>query len=236
MSSTALDRPVPFRLRRRRPERPDRADTSRHLLETAGEIFADKGLDAATGLEICRRAGVNAAAINYHFGGMEGLYEAVLIEARGRVPSFERLSGVAAANPDPRARLRAIIALAVGVLTGPMTQSWVLRLMLREIVSPSPAFERLILAAEALPKLRLLRTMVAQIMDLPEDHPAVAHGCLGVLAPIQLMLIGDRAVLGRVFPELSLGPAGAPVLAQRLAAFALGGLAAIAQAETGDPA
>jgi len=229
MTSRTLGGALPFRPRRK----PARPDTPSHLLETAGEIFAEKGVDAATGLEICKRAGVNTAAINYYFGGVEGLYEAVLIEARGRLPSFEMLSAVAAENVDPRARLRAIITLAVGVLTGPMTHSWILRILLREIVSPSPAFERLILAAEGLPKLRLLKTMIAEIMDLPDNHPAVAQGCICVLAPCQIILIGKRSILERAYPEIDLGPSGVSMLIDRMTAFALGGLAAIAAAETG---
>ena len=60
------------------------------------------------------------------------------------------LSALAAQNPDPRARLRAIIELAVGVLAGPQSQSWVLRVIGREAITPSPAFERLLLEPEGL--------------------------------------------------------------------------------------
>ena len=34
-------------------------------------------------------AGTNAAAINYHFGGIEGLYAAVLCEAHRRLISLD---------------------------------------------------------------------------------------------------------------------------------------------------
>ena len=66
--------------------------TRAHLLETAGQIFAEKGFDRATGKEICKRARVNAAAVNYHFGGMEGLYEAVVWEAHNRLVTFDTRS------------------------------------------------------------------------------------------------------------------------------------------------
>ena len=61
------------------------APTRTRLLEAAGEMFALHGFEGTTAKEICLRAGVNPAAVNYHFGGLEGLYEAVLSEARARI-------------------------------------------------------------------------------------------------------------------------------------------------------
>ena len=72
-------------LQRRRGE--DRQNTRAQLLEAAGHLFAQKGFDRATGKEICERAGTNSAAINYYFGGMDGLYAAVLEEANIKLSS-----------------------------------------------------------------------------------------------------------------------------------------------------
>jgi AcrR family transcriptional regulator len=217
------------RFRNRRKS--SRLDTRRRLLETAGEIFAEKGFAAATGVDICKRARINTAAINYHFGGMDGLYEAVLIEARDRLPRLEAISALAAQSPDPPARLRAIIELAVGMLAGPQSQSWVLRVLGREAIAPSPAFERLLLEPEGLPKMRFLKTLIGEIMGLPQDHPAVARGCLSVVAPCQIMLVASQGILKRAYPDLGLGPAGAPELIDHLVDFSLAGLAAVAAAE-----
>ena len=47
------------------------------LLDAALTEFADRGLAGARVAEIARRAGVNKQLINYHFGGKQGLYNAV---------------------------------------------------------------------------------------------------------------------------------------------------------------
>jgi AcrR family transcriptional regulator len=50
----------------------------RKLLRAAADAFAAQGFDAASIRAIADRAGVNIALIAYHFGGKDGLYEAVL--------------------------------------------------------------------------------------------------------------------------------------------------------------
>src|SRR5215472_2401527 len=55
--------------------------TKTRLLEAAGEEFAEKGFEAARVRSICRRAGANLAAVNYHFGDKEQLYVAAVLEA-----------------------------------------------------------------------------------------------------------------------------------------------------------
>ncbi|WP_218009607.1 TetR/AcrR family transcriptional regulator [Actinomadura kijaniata] len=69
--------------RPRRAPRPDERKldaerTRRLLLEAALEEFSAKGLAGARVQDIADRAGVNKQLISYHFGGKEGLFEALL--------------------------------------------------------------------------------------------------------------------------------------------------------------
>lgn len=51
--------------------------TRKRLLEAARHLFSERGFAAVTVRDITRAARTNVAAINYHFGGKLGLYEAV---------------------------------------------------------------------------------------------------------------------------------------------------------------
>ena len=62
----------------RRQQRDDGRQTRERLLECAGILAAQKGFSLVTSKEICQMAGTNLAAINYHVGSREGLYEALL--------------------------------------------------------------------------------------------------------------------------------------------------------------
>ena len=166
-------------------------------------MFAEQGFDRATGKEICRRAGVNAAAVNYHFGGMESLYVAVVREAHGRLLTLASLSAAITGKSGAEAKLRAILELLIGAITGPAATSWVLRVIGREVVAPSPALGGL-RAKELFPRAKLLKGVVAELMKLNPEHPAVARGCVSVLAPCLMLLVFDRRTLRRMFPSFGL--------------------------------
>src|SRR5580698_4308795 len=109
-------------------ERDDQS-TRERLLEVAGQVFAEKGFDRTTGKEICERAGINTAAVNYYYGGIEGLYAAVVEEAHSRFVTFAEAAAAIAGKTDARSKLEAILELIVGTLVGPALSSWVLRVI-----------------------------------------------------------------------------------------------------------
>jgi AcrR family transcriptional regulator len=206
----------------------DRISTREHLLEAAGHVFAKKGFERSTAKEICERAGTNAAAVNYHFGGIEALYAAVLDEARSRILSVRAIELAVEGKTEPREKLEAALEVIVQTLLGPVSSSWVLQVFGRDMVTPSPttypAKEKLIL-----PLARTLRGFVGELMGLPEDDPAVARGCLSLMAPICILIVGDRRMMKRALPSFGLGADDASALARHMVDYALAGLEAIAR-------
>ena len=52
-------------------------ETCRRLVAAAGELFSIHGVEAVTVRDITSRAGTKPNAVSYHFGGMNGLVDAV---------------------------------------------------------------------------------------------------------------------------------------------------------------
>jgi len=88
------------------PTRDARA-TRAALLRAGLELFSQRGFEGATTDAIARRAGINKAMINYHFGGKKRLYEAILIDGLGRVA--DRLGELLACGLPADELLRAVL-------------------------------------------------------------------------------------------------------------------------------
>lgn len=210
-----------------RAPRTDGSATRLHILETAGRLFAERGFADSTSKEICTRAGTNMAAVNYHFGSRDGLYEAVLIEAHRQLVSLDELASLASAPADPRQKLRALLAHLVELGSQPKAP-WGFRVVLREALSPSPALPAMIRQA-VLPKARLMRGLIGDIMGLPEDHPSVQRALLFTVLPCIVLMVAPKDLGNRVLPALK----DAEGLADELMRYVFAGLDALAKEAAG---
>jgi AcrR family transcriptional regulator len=212
----------------RRKARDDGEKTRERLLETAGRVFADKGFDAATGKGICELAAANTAAVVYHFGSLDGLYAAVLFEARSRLVSTELLTSVIAGDRDPDAKIESFIGLLVKTLTGPGSRCWAARVIGREIISPSKIGGEFI-DKELRGRAKLLKTLVSELTGLPPDHAVVSRGAASIIAPFLLLLVVNRRRLERAFPGFNIRRDSQDDFTSYVTQFVLGGLAAVAR-------
>ena len=200
-------------------------ETRQQLLQAAGEVFAAHGYARATSKEICQRANANIAAVNYHFGGKDELYAAVLEEAHRRLISIESLAVTAQSQMDARSKLRMFIGRIVGEIANRDESAWELRVLSRELLSQSPLMERMI-ANQVLPKVKLFSGIVAEITQLPVTHPAVGRCVVNIVGPCIFLLIANRLLQQRILPNLDLSAAD---LTEHMVSFALAGMQAIAQ-------
>jgi len=195
------------------------------LLDAAGEVFAAKGYDRATSREICDRAGAHASAVNYYFGGFDALYAATLAHAHHRMIQLETLSEIAASDIDTRAKLRAVLASVVRLLLEPA--SWEMRLLGRELASPTPARDTLF-DTEILPKIRLIGAMIAELIGCAPDDPVVGRALLTTVAPCIFLVLADRAKIEGIAPAIAGATAEAEPLIDHFQRFILAGLDAVA--------
>ncbi len=118
-------------------------NTPARIIEAAGPIFAAKGFEAATVREICHRAGVNLAAVNYHFGSKEGLYVATVRQAHPNRLE-QRFVPDQPAGATPAQRLRGFVWAMISRLLELKAAEWQWRLLFREITDPTPMCRELL--------------------------------------------------------------------------------------------
>lgn len=204
------------------------ASTKERILTVAGDIFGDKGFKSTTIRAIAARAKVNVAAVNYHFGDKEGLYSAILEEVFHT--GFTRFPGDMDLPPQasPQERLRAFVRAMFyrlqsregwGGLTGRG------RLIARELLAPSPAFES-ILDRYIKPHRDLLVDIISAIVAIPCPREQ--------LLPCAISIIGQCIYYAVAAPVIArISPLNAPCeenldrLAEFVWVFSLGGIAAI---------
>lgn len=199
------------------------------LLEAAGELFADKGFDRTTSREICARAGMNTAAVNYHFGGIDALYAAVLALAGSRISTIYEAQAIADSDLSPEEKLIEFLRPIMRWLTAPVTKSWEMKLLSREIVSPSPMKEAF-MQTETLPKINIGRQILAEVIEADPNDPLVGRTFLTVLAPCLLMAIADREMFETMLQTSNRSEAESEALIKLYLTFIKAGIAAIRQA------
>jgi TetR/AcrR family transcriptional regulator, regulator of cefoperazone and chloramphenicol sensitivity len=225
MTSRVIRKPKPSP----RSVRSDGAETRLHILQVAGQLFAAKGFERTTSREICSAAGSNLAAVNYHFGSRDGLYEAVLVEAHGQIVGIDDLESISRSGASPEAKIRELIALIVG-RSSATNLPWGLRVLVREFMSPSTHVNALLKQA-VLPKLSIVLTMVAEFLGVPQEHPLVQRALAFVVLPCIMLVVAPRPVLRQALPALLCEPAA---LAEDMGNYALAGLSSLASSHAKD--
>ena len=131
------------------------ADSVVRLLDAAEAEFAQRGFEAATTRRIAKRARLNTGLIQYHFGGKQPLYEAVL---ERRLRKAREIFDGATAMVEAAAGL----PMTRGVLT--LAAVTVLRSFVR-LVQGNPDFHR-IMMREQLAGLPIASKVLVRVLPL----------------------------------------------------------------------
>ena len=195
-------------------------ETRRHLLEAAGQAFAEAGFRDATVREICRRAGANIAAINYHFGDKEMLYLEVLRHAHGKaLEKYPPLLGVAADAP-PEKKLRAFIHSLLLRIFDKSPTAWHGKVLLREMIEPTAALDSLV-EERMRPMADQLRAIVAELLGCRQNDERARLCGMSVVSQC-VFYHHCRHVMSRLFPkQLPQGAADIERLADHITRFSL---------------
>ena len=204
-------------------------ETEKKILEAAGKVFAEKGFQAATVREICAAAGVNVAAVNYHFGDKERLYvEAVKTAhcaAEGPPPIPPEM--------PPEAKLAGFIGKMMESMWDHERPSWQAELVMREMARPSDACLEVV-RDNIGPKFAALLAIIDELTGpgLPPDVRrrlgfSIVGQCLLYRhhRPIGLLLAGKEEYESYT----------AESLAKQIATFSLAGIKAVAKAQRTKP-
>jgi len=205
-------------------------ETKTRLLDAAETLFMEHGFEATSLRAITAAASVNLAAVNYHFGSKEELFQAVLTRRldpmnQARVALLERYESEAAPAPVPCERILAALFIPALALARdpPRGGSNFLRLLGRAYADPAPFIRRFLSQQYAAMIARFKDAFARALPQLPRKELSWRlHFIMGALS---YTLAGTDAL--KIIAELNPVETGNDdILLRRLAPFLLAGLTA----------
>lgn len=204
-----------------RARRSDGDITRERILAAAGELIASQGFASTTNKQIASTAAVDLAAINYHFGGREGLYLAVLSLAHRHYLDGDKLAALAASDLAPEEKLGVFLENFIARLNE--GSGWHGRVFARELLAPSVQFSDF-MNSEGLGKVASVRRIVSEAAGLAPDDPALLPCMLSVVAPCLMLMVAGHRVPGPVQEIVAMQT---QALTDHFRRFSLAGLKAV---------
>lgn len=200
------------------------AQTRQALIEAGGAVFAEVGFHDATVREICRRAGANIAAVNYHFGDKDTLYREVLAYYQARaLQKFPLDLGVQPGAPAPE-RLRAFVRSFLLRIFDHSSDAWHGKLISREMIDPTNALDAIVVE-RIRPQAQHLGGIVRELLGGRPD-PELVRLCSFSVVSQCLFYHHCQPVLCRLFPEQKFSPEQVERLADHITNFSLAAIKA----------
>ena len=190
------------------------SEPRRRLIEAAGELFVEHGFQNTTTCDICQKAQVNGAAINYHFGGKEQLYLAVLDEA------FRRRDDLNVLDPQlsPEQQFRSLIRLLCMDIFSEDKPAWHKRLVALEMVGPTEAL-KVVIDKSIRPIFNNIVHCIRQVN--PELGEEISTLAAINTAGILLHYYKNRPVITELYPAIDYSPEMIEKIVDFISEFAL---------------
>jgi AcrR family transcriptional regulator len=205
---------------------PDR-ETRDRLLAAAARLFAERGFKKVTVRAICQAGKANVAAVNYHFGDKLGLYREVLQSAIDIMRSTSDAARRAGDGQPPDEQLRRYIHVYLQRVLADGGNTWIHRLVNREIADPTPVFDALV-EQGIRPRMEYLAGLVAAIAGCAADDPRVLR-CVASIQSQSVFYL-PNPVASRLGVKTTFTAAEIDEIAQHITAFSLAGIHATAAA------
>ena len=210
------------------------ADTRERLLSEGARLFAARGYARVTVRAICRAAHANVAAINYHFHGKRGLYDAVVQSAIDQMRLTTATIIEAGRGQSPARQLTTFIAIFLQRVTA-MRDNWIHQLMMRELNDPTAALD-LVVRRVIEPRMAYLGEVIGKLLGCRPSDARVRRSVTSV--QLQCLAAIDRRLPAFAPPGLRRDghwpPGNVPTtpeevaaLADHIARFSIGGITAL---------
>ena len=200
--------------------------TRDRILSAAGDEFAEHGFEGATIRAITERAGVNLAAVNYHFRDKSELYTRVVLDACS-LPTAWR-SATADASDSPDERLRSLIYHFLRALLDPERPAWKRRLMAREMSEPTEALD--VLVEENIRPFRneFLVPVLNELTGARCTQRQVSLLSASIMGQC-MYYVQSQPIIVRLYPDFKMGNAEILEIAEHISRFSLAAIAGLKQ-------
>lgn len=194
--------------------------TRQRLIESAGELFGEKGFHATSIREICAKADANVAAVNYHFQDKDKLREEVLVHVLQYGSDAHPIEDVINPGRSPEEQLLAFVRRFLLTRIDPSRPSWHEMVMYREMTDPGPNMKAVV--------ERGIRRNAEALFGIlcrlfGEDAPRTfVERCQHCVIGQCIHFVHHRRVVDRVHPGLiDTTPEGIEILARHITEFSL---------------
>jgi len=194
-------------------------ETRWRLLQAATEVFAGVGYRAATTREIAKRAGVNLAAIHYHFGDKAELYREVF-----RLPFLDECNTFAKLDIKQATLTEALHSFYSWLFPptpeeDPMMHLF-LRMHTREEAEPSGVMGDA-LAQAFRPNHEKMQAVLCRELGLKKPDTEVDRLTFSLAGLASVYFHGGRAIVQELAPHLVKGKKAKDAMVERLVGYAM---------------